>query len=252
MNNKRYRNVLFFFIVIPAIVAGAVGLRGQSKNAPSFQQRMTGKQKEHSKLYKGEQYRSKKKIKDLLDAQPKGLLVKVGRPLQGGDPAAPPFNFQKFMSRLSCSADAIVIGTVKSKSSNLTEDEDFIFTDYEIKVDEVLKNNPAAPIIPLNDITITRPGGSILFGNKLAEAIDVSFKPLELEQHYVLFLKFIPSTGAYKAVDSKSSYQILGDKLSKLTEEYIGPNNDELDTTFFLNEIRSAANCNNAQGDKSE
>ena len=81
-------------------------------------------------------------------------------------------------------------------------------------------------------------------GGKVAEAIDVSFKPLEVGQQYVLFLKFIPSTGAYRAVSSTGSFQILGSKVTKLTEEYIGPNVDQIDAKLFFNELRTTASCN--------
>lgn len=53
-----------------------------------------------------------------------------------------------------------VVGEVKSKSSQLTEDQDFIFTDYEIQVEEVIKNNTSDSIAPNTEITVSNPGRS--------------------------------------------------------------------------------------------
>ena len=65
----------------------------------------------------------------------------VGTGLPGGSPGFTPPTFSERITNLSCDADAIVVGEVTSKSSQLTEDQDFIFTDYELKVEEVIKNN---------------------------------------------------------------------------------------------------------------
>ena len=137
---------------------------------------------------------------------------------------------------------------VKSKSSQLTENGEFVFTDYEVMVEDVLKDNPAAPIQPNANITITRPGGTVQLNGHNITALDEAFKPLNVEGHYLLFLRFIPATGAYKAVSSAGTYELKENKIIKLTEEPL-PLGLETghDAGAFITGVRRALTgaCNN-------
>jgi hypothetical protein len=192
-------------------------------------------QKEHAKRYKG--YRSGKKLRDLTNTIGDMMLRReVGT--QGGDPNETPFDFQKFLREMAVDADAVVVGTIKNKSSQLTEDEDYVFTDYDMTVVEVLKDNPAAPIQTNNKMVVTRPGGTIFLNGRIVEALDESFQPLRKKNQYLLFLRFIPSTGAYEALNSKASFQIGSDKIKKLTKEPFSF--DDANVASFINEVRAA------------
>jgi hypothetical protein len=194
------------------------------------------RQKEHAKRYKG--YKSGKKLRDLTAATGDVMLRReVGT--QGGDPSETPFDFQKFLREMAGEADAVVIGTVKNKSSQLTEDEDYVFTDYDMTVVEVLKDNAAAPVQTNKEIVVTRPGGTILLNGRIVEALDESFQPLRKKNQYLLFLRFIPSTGSYEALNSKAGFRIGADKISKLTKEPLAF--DEAGVASFINEVRAAA-----------
>jgi hypothetical protein len=193
------------------------------------------RQKEHAKRYKG--YKSGKKLRDLTAATGDVMLRReVGT--QGGDPNEAPFDFQKFLREMADEADAVVVGTVKNKSSQLTEDEDYVFTDYDLTAVEVLKDNAAAPIEPNKGIVVTRPGGTILLDGRIVEALDESFQPLRKNDQYLLFLRFIPSTGAYEALNSKAGFRIGADKINKLTKEPLAF--DDANVAAFINEVRAA------------
>src|SRR2546423_609195 len=196
---------------------------------------MTPQQKEHSKLYKG--YRTGKKLRDLTTTVGDVSLRRdIGA--QGGDTDEPSFDLQKFLREMASDADAVVVGTVKNKSSQLTEDEDYVFTDYELSVEEVLKDNPAATIRANNKITVTRPGGTILLNGRIVEAVDEAFQPLRKKGQYLIFLRFIPSTGGYQALGSKASFQIDDDKIGKLTKEPLSLGDENV--SAFMNEVRAA------------
>jgi hypothetical protein len=194
------------------------------------------RQKEHAKRYKG--YKSGKKLRDLTAATG-DVMLRRGVGTQGGDPGEAPFDFQKFLQEMAGEADAVVIGTVRDKSSQLTEDEDYVFTDYDMTVAEVLKDNAAAPIQPNKGIVVTRPGGTILLDGRIVEALDESFQPLRKKNQYLLFLRFIPSTGAYEALNSKAGFRIGDDKISKLTKEPLAF--DDANVASFINEVRAAS-----------
>lgn len=200
---------------------------------------MTAKQKHHSKIFKKyEDVTGGKKLPDLIAQR---RLISVEREV--GDMIVPSsFNPQQFFQNLSCKADAVVVGTVTSKSSQLTDDQTFIFTDYELTVEDVLKNNAAAPLNP-SSITVTRTGGAVNLNGHIGLAVDHSQKPLVLNERYLLFLKFIPETGAYRAFNNwgDDSFMLRGGKVIQVSESPLpfGPHRI-VDTTSFFTEVRTA------------
>jgi hypothetical protein len=58
-----------------------------------------------------------------------------------------------------------------------------------------------------------------MLGRRIVRATDQSLDPLVTGNRYLLFLEFIPDTGAYKAFNSKGSFLLDGDKAVKLTHE---------------------------------
>jgi hypothetical protein len=114
---------------------------------------MTDRQKRHSKIFKGYQtYTSGKKLSDL--ARDKGDTTVI-KPM--GDMIVPRnLTLRDYLSKLACTSDLVVVGTVTDKSSQLIDDGSFVFTDYELSVESVLKDSKDGPIIGSTAITITR------------------------------------------------------------------------------------------------
>jgi hypothetical protein len=168
---------------------------------------MTEKQREHSKLYKS--YARMHKGRKLLDrrggAGDLKIAIESPMPKPGFDSLTP----QEFLQQLSCRSDAVAIVKVVDKQSQLTEDEDFIFTDYSVKVIEILKDNEKAPIDTDSDLTITRPGGTININGRLIQALDAKYGEMKKDGEYLLFLTYIPATRSYKATDAKSSFDLM-------------------------------------------
>jgi len=140
-------------------------------------------------------------------------------------------------------ADAIVIGTVKEKSSQVSEDETFVFTDYDMSVDQVLKDNPIASVQTGTTITVTAPGGKILLDGRVIQAIDKSLEPFEVGARYVLFLKFIPESISYWISGADTSAQILDGQTVSLPERTAGVQNRH-DLQAVIDEIRTAISSN--------
>lgn len=214
---------------------------------------MTEKQKKHSQRFKGYDDVTKgKKLREIMERT--GNDVNVGR-LVGNMIVPNAFNLPQYLQDLTCKADLIVIGKLKGKASQLNEEGTFTFTEYEISVDEVLKNNPAAPI-KANKLTVVRSGGTISLDGHNVTATDFSEKPLEKGGRYLLFLKFIPETGAYSSLNggsnlSDDSFRLFGNQLVQVSDQPLpfGPNNLS-DSDAVLTQIRTAANsgCNNQGG----
>lgn len=131
------------------------------------------------------------------------------------------FDFHQEIQNLVNLADAVVIGEVNSKASQLTTGEDFVFTDYQISTVDVIKDNPKAPIRLNPDIIFTRIGGAVLLKGRLIVAIDRFYQPLMKREQYLLFLKYLPSTGSYTSINSKAVIHLgKNGKISMLTREY--------------------------------
>lgn len=206
-------------LILSLIALGAINITPllqvsatqSQKEEPTLQSGvLTEKQKHHSKLYK--EYRSDKKIPETdFDF---GMTVGIGFP--GGSPGVPPPTLSERITKLTCDSDAVVVGEVKSKSSQLTEDQDFIFTDYELSVEDVIKNNPSDPVAPHTEITVTNPGGRIQINNRIVEATVLSFPPLVVGKRYLLFLKSTSIAGGYRAVNSEGRLSLTNDQVETI------------------------------------
>ena len=212
------KSIALLILSLGLVAIGATNIISLSQdNATKIQQEeatlqtgvLTEKQRHHSKLYK--EYRRDKKIPEQAAESNFDFGMTWGTGLPGGLPGVTPPTLSERITKLSCDADAIVVGEITSKSSQLTEDQDFIFTDYELKVEEVIKNNASDQITPKAEITVTGPGGKIQLNNRIVEAIDLSFPPLIVGERYLLFLKSTSIAGGYKAVNKESRFHLTND-----------------------------------------
>lgn len=200
------------------------------------------KQKQHRHLYK--EYKGAGKLQDLVDRETNNSHDGLTVALITGPPELSPQGMTatpaKVLDKLAAGADAIVVGVVKNKASQLTENGTFIFTDYGLLVEEVLKDNQAARVAPQTTLTITRPGGKVALNGRVVTAVDRSFKRLAVGGRYLLFLRYVPATGAYQAINDKGSFEIDNNKVAALTEMPDSLFNDEMDASSFINGVRTA------------
>jgi hypothetical protein len=123
-----------------------------------------------------------------------------------------------------------------------------------MKVEEVIKNNDLASIQPSSAITVTRPGGTIKLNGRVIRVTDMSFPLLTIEHKYLLFLRYIPTTSAYKTFRFKGDFELNTDKFTPLTKQSIP---DELlsgDKTMLLIKAREVASkdCGSRQAKQKE
>ena len=205
---------------------------------------MTERQAKHSKLFHGyskDVTRGRSLHEMVLEKGDVKLMRGVGDPIL---PDA--FELQEYLQKLSCTADAIMIGEVNQKSSNVVEDGSFTFTEYQVVVTDVLKTNSTAQMAATTEITIVRVGGSVRLLNHVVQAIDESQKPLSVGNRYLFFLKFIPSTGAYRSVGSPvadDTFILDGNQIAQVSEQVLPLGvNRSADAIAFLNNVRAATN----------
>jgi osmotically-inducible protein OsmY len=245
MRKKKFGLLLSFLVVVAISTAytfrsqGQKGSDSKSEVATPVQEGvMTDRQKEHSKLYGS--YKGRGRLRDLVQSSgsaSKGFTILSGTPELSVRP--PDSTSGEMVRDLAARADAVVLGLVTDKASQLTEGGDFIFTDYHLTVEQVLKNNGTGSLRSQSIITITRPGGKVLLDGQVIEVRDRSFKPFALGGRYLLFLKRVPTTGAYRAVNYKASFQINNNKIETLTDAPDGQLVGE-DAASFMNDVRIA------------
>lgn len=222
----------------------------QQEAKPSQQQKSKVDKKEQSRrVYKGLGNKYQTKISEAV-AKLKGdmkLEKEIGLPTL--DPFASPSTLYDRLKKRGCDADAIVIATVKSEASFLTEDEAFLYTNHKITIETVLKDNSASPLHIDDTVTVTRTGGTITLYGKKVSAVDKNALPMQLNKRYLLFLTYLPERDAYVA--DNISYLLENNKIVKTTTEQ-GYKEEETgsDAAALLQTVRDALAqpCPDTQG----
>ena len=195
----------------------------QEEATPIQEGVMSDKQKKHSKIFKGfKEATHGKKLRDVVaDKGDVEVIVPAGD-VQAPRAANASQYLNTYLNRVSCKADAVLIGTVSSKASQLIEEGTFTFTDYEVSMEEILKNNYAAPIQANTNITVSRSGGAVKLNGHTIRAIDHRNEPLIVGNRYLLFLQLIPGTGAYRSLGNnlfEDSFQLSGGQIIQVSDK---------------------------------
>ena len=200
---------------------------------------MSQSQQEHGRLYRS--YTGVgRRLTDLARERGEDVTIAVDPPLQMTQPEGEN-GHENVLESLARRVNAIVVASVKDKTSMFNEGETFLFTEHKVRVEEVIKNNPSAPIDPGSEITIMRAGGKVLVDGRTVVAIESTVKPIRVGATYLLFLKWVPTTGAYQSI---SPFELKGNKLialDTLQHDFQG----ERDATAVLETVRKAGKGGN-------
>jgi hypothetical protein len=247
-------------VIVLVMIPTLIGIRIASSSKPpklivqteqQRQQKRQQKQEKSRAVYRGLLNPHSKKIPEIAAATKEDVRIEkeIGLPVFTPNSKAA-FNLKKFLSNRVCDADAIVVGTVTGQTSRLTEDESFIYTVNELKVETVLKNNSTQAINPSEVISAIRTGGTIQLNGRKIVAEFKGSKTLEPGQSYLLFLTFIPEKGLYVA--DNISYQLKNDKIVKLTEQQLESALESGNSaSSFISSVRAAiaAPCETVGGE---
>jgi hypothetical protein len=182
---------------------------------------LTERQRLHSRLY---EYRAttNNTIKDLV-AHARGRILGIDVSGQGQaltESQTP----ESYFGHLVHASDAVIRGSVKAKISQITEDGAFVFTDYDVVLTEVLKDNSDKPLGTVGStIIVTRPGGKVLIDGIIVKASDRGFEPLPLNRPLLLFLRYIPETEAYRATRDVGTFEVDGSSIRPITKSPFPP-----------------------------
>lgn len=86
-------------------------------------------------------------------------------------------------------SDLIIVGKILDVKAYLSNDKRGIYSEYTVRVEEILKENGSNKVAQVKEITIDRAGGSVMYPNGQKVFYKVSGKNLPLVgSEYVLFL----------------------------------------------------------------
>jgi hypothetical protein len=173
---------------------------------------MSEKQKKHSKLYnQPEEARSK-----LLSSN-KDIKIVIGSPYKI-DTSNSSISQEYYFQRVTCQSDTVLVAKVISKASQLSEDKKSVFTDYELQVKNIVKNNPELKLQTDDLVILTRSGGKVKLNNRVIEVIDESYKPLHINGEYLFFLNYLVDSDSFRASDAEGTLEIANGKLNRFSD----------------------------------
>ncbi len=216
-------------------VVGTVASSSQSKDAknekareksPQFEAELadatevqpgvlTERQRIHSRLYSYRAFTNNKTISELSKEAPSRILeIHISGQSQALTESQAPENY---FGELVSASDAVILGTATKRVSAVTEDEAFLFSDYEVVLTEVLKNNSDKPLTIGGTITVTRPGGKVVVDGIIVKAYERGFEALPLNRTLVLFLRHISETDTYRSTRDVGTFEVDGSSVRPLS-----------------------------------
>jgi len=109
------------------------------------------------------------------------------------------------MVEFACESDAVVEGRAEpGVSSHMTTDMRFIYSEWKFRIISVLQHNPHSPLHGSQELSVVRAGGALKVDGRIAVGRELRFPQFQPGDEYLLYLKYIPETGFYRAIGGRS------------------------------------------------
>jgi hypothetical protein len=136
-------------------------------------------------------------------------------------------------------SDGIVVGEVLSGEAHLSNDKTGIYTEFAVRITEVIKSNNPSLLVPGNLIDVDRPGGFVLYPNGHKRFYSVLGQNMpEIGRRYVLFLTASGESPNYKLL---TGYELGSGGVSPLDDSTRMDAYKGVDETTFLKQVRDAS-----------
>ncbi|MGI8470403.1 MAG: hypothetical protein ACR2N3_18340 [Pyrinomonadaceae bacterium] len=247
MKNRK-KIILGVFLVAAVMLITFIALKQQAQTQDDVAviqpgRQITQKEKAYDRAYDSSKQRKHKKLSQVRAPGDFNAYVNAGY----FDSINPNPNRGQIVGNRVCNADAIIIGRAGNKSTHLNEDETLVYSEYDVIVQEIIKNNANSPIQVNSVIQVTRPGGNIRYNGRLIRFIDGKHSPLLGGNYYLLFLKYVPEASGYIPLDESDDYFLNGNKatptiLSSTRGKEVEPE-DAGSLLNFVRTIAASSNC---------
>jgi len=144
---------------------------------------------------------------------------------------------------------AVVVGTILSGKCVVSGDHNYVYTDYQVKVDQVLKQDAKTSLSVGDELVAAREGGAVHFpSGHVTNFLTVGHGLPEIGSQYILFLsRPIPSLPEYEIMFD-TGYQLKNGHvypLDDVNSQYVG-----VDEAAFLDEVQKAIAASQQNGVK--
>ena len=141
------------------------------------------------------------------------------------------------LKTLAYNSDAIVIGSPLNGVSCLTASHQFVFSDYEVLLSEILSDKVGL-LTSGSHIVITRPGGSTTISGERFEAVEPEFPLFQIGVQYIFFLHLDRETGSFRV--SPSDVYVISENAVNEGRSHPKVLLESRDLAVFLSQLRSA------------
>ena len=175
------------------------------------------------------------------------LAIIVGRPWKSFEWEDNLSDLNLYLNKTACRSEVIVVGDVISKTSQLTENRDYVFSNYEVKIEEVLKNNTSAKLETGGPIVVSSGGGTVKVNDLIIRLGDKSWAQYKNRVRYLFFLKYAPTAAVYQGIIGDNSFALYVDRVDVPDNPYYKDFNHQLinrSGSSLIEQVRQAAtNC---------
>jgi hypothetical protein len=171
---------------------------------------MSDEQKQHGKLF-----RHSEKERSLIRKGGGDITTVIGEPWEDVSSSSEGHSeIKEYLEKMACSSDLVILGKVLAKTSQLTEDDKSIFTDYQVELEQVFKSRANRMLKQGDVVTITRSGGAVELDGRIIRVYDKTYKALRHGKTYVLFLKFDSSADTFIPTDRDGTFSFENEVLN--------------------------------------
>ncbi len=197
---------------------------------------MSKRDRARGSLFAGHKGLFDKTIVELVAESPREpVMLLVGTPLDMVAPVTTADRFS-YLANLRSQSDLAVRAVPTSKTSRLTSDEFFLYTDYDLRVLEVFSTTSADPVA--TGMSITWPGGRGTLDGTPVLAVSSQYLPPAVGSEYVFFLSYRSDSETYVPVGPGAAFHVTSSSISPLTKSSVPPV-VVADVTKFLADLRS-------------
>lgn len=133
----------------------------------------------------------------------------------------------------------IVVGTVVSGKAFFNDDHTYVYSDYSVRVDQILKPDASVAVIPGDMIVAAHEGGAIHFpSGHVTNFVSQGHGFPEIGSQYILFL--------WKSISTLPEYEMVFNSGYQLKDGRVYPLDDDnsqftgIDATEFLGQVQKA------------
>ena len=243
MRSPAKTSFLLFAVLAIVVITAMATLRGQDQNQPTREKQQKIDKEEFENQFPIADYSAPEPTDPEKRAKRQAKSKKYDRSdmsvSASGDVTSSFIHWATGVSALPVEqSSAVVIGTVLDAEAYLSNDKTGVYSEFNVRVDDVLKNDNSTSLVAGKDIIIERPGGRVRFpSGHVNQYFTVGQGMPRVGRRYVLFL-----TGAEQDFQILTGYEIRKGRIFLLDNPGTGhpiTAYSGADEASFLNDLRA-------------